>query len=65
MTEGDFVDLKAVCETKQGQILQENYNSNLENSHRKRNIIVSKYVYKVNLGPSGHVNNYKVLYMAI
>ena len=65
MTEGDFVDLKAVCETKQGQILYENYNSNPENSHTKRDIIVSKYSYKVNLGPSGQVKNYKVLYIAI
>ena len=70
MTEGDYVEPKTVYEAKQGddwdqwyramkdevKALQDNETWNLVRSPTDTDVIPSKWVYKVKLGPNGQVD---------
>ena len=77
MTEGYYVEPKTVYEAEQGddwdqghrakkdevKALQDNENWNLVRPPTDRDVIPGKLVYKVKLGPSGHVDKYKARYV--
>ena len=74
----DYVEPKTVYEAKQCddldqwhqaikdevKALQDNETWNLVRSPTDRDVIPGKWVYKVKLGPSGQVNEYKACYVA-
>ena len=78
VTEGDYVEPKAVYEAKQRDVwdqwhramkdevkaLQDNETWNLVRPPTDRDVIPGKRVYKVKLGPSGQVDKYKARYVA-
>ena len=78
VTEGDYVELKTVYETKQGddwdqwdrsmkeevRALHDNETWNLVRPPTDRDVIPGKWVYKVKLKPSGQVDKYKARYVA-
>ena len=78
MIEGNYLEPKTICEAKQGdnrdqwhralkdevQTLQDNGTSNLVGPPTDSDILTGKWVYKVQLGPSGQLNKYKARYVA-
>ena len=78
MTEGDYVEPKAVYEAKQAdewdqwyramkdevKALQDNETWDLLRPPTDRDVIPGKWVNKVKLGPSGQIDKYKARYVA-
>ena len=78
MTEGDYVETKTVYEAKQDddwdqwhramkdevKALQDNETWSLVRPPTDRDVIPGNWVYKVKLGPSGQVDQYKARYVA-